>query len=103
MERVIFGRETALAGVEALGAKRALVPAPPSLATKTELATRDWCPLLIHRVGKTCHGKITSGGDRWLRWALVEAVVPASYGDAETKEGLETLRVEQRANVAKLY
>jgi len=29
--------------------------------------------------GKTYHGRITSEGNRWLRWALVEAVVPASY------------------------
>jgi len=27
--------------------------------------------------GKTYHGKITSEGNRWLRWALVEAAVPA--------------------------
>ena len=51
--------------------------------------------------GKTYHGKITSEGNRWLRWALVEAALPASYGDAEIKERLETLRAKKRANVAK--
>jgi len=51
--------------------------------------------------GKTCHGKITSEGNRWLRWALVEAAVPASYADAEIKEQLDALRRKKDANVAK--
>lgn len=51
--------------------------------------------------GKTYHGKITSEGNRWLRWALVEAVVPASYADAEIKERLDTFRKKKGANVAK--
>jgi transposase len=51
--------------------------------------------------GKTYHGKITSEGNRWIRWALVEAAVPASYADAEIKERLDTLRKAKGANVAK--
>jgi transposase len=51
--------------------------------------------------GKTYHGKITSEGNRWLRWALVEDALLASYGDAEIRERLETLRAKKRANVAK--
>jgi len=51
--------------------------------------------------GKTYHGKITSEGNRWIRWALVEAAVPASYADAEIKERLDTLRKTKGANVAK--
>jgi transposase len=51
--------------------------------------------------GKTYHGKITSEGNRWLRWALVEAVVPASYADAEIKERLDTFRKKKSTNVAK--
>ena len=51
--------------------------------------------------GKTYHGKITSEGNRWLRWALVEAVVPASYADAEIKERLDIFRKKKNANVAK--
>jgi len=51
--------------------------------------------------GKTYHGRITSEGNRWLRWALVEAVVPASYADAEIRKRLETLRKKKSANVAK--
>jgi transposase len=51
--------------------------------------------------GKTYHGKITSEGNRWLRWALVEAAVPASYADAEIKDQLDALRRRKGANVAK--
>ena len=51
--------------------------------------------------GKTYHGKITSEGNRWLRWALVEAAVPASYTAAEIKERLEAFRKKKGANVAK--
>jgi transposase len=51
--------------------------------------------------GKTYHGNITSEGNRWLRWALVEAVVPASYADAEIRERLNHLRKIKNANVAK--
>jgi transposase len=51
--------------------------------------------------GKTYHGGITSEGNRWIRWALVEAAVPASYADAEIKERLNILRKKKGANVAK--
>ncbi len=51
--------------------------------------------------GKTYHGKITSEGNRWLRWALVEAAVPASYADAEIKERLDIFRKKKSANIAK--
>jgi transposase len=51
--------------------------------------------------GKTYHGKITLEGNRWLRWALVEAVVPASYADIEIRTRLNALRKIRSANVAK--
>jgi transposase len=51
--------------------------------------------------GKTYHGRITSEGNRWLRWALVEAAVPASYADVEIKERLDIFRKKKSANVAK--
>lgn len=51
--------------------------------------------------GKTYHGKITAEGNRWIRWALVEAVVPASYADDEIRERLNTLRKKKGNNVAK--
>lgn len=51
--------------------------------------------------GKTYHGKITSEGNRWLRWALVEAAVPASYADTNIRERLDAFRKKKGANVAK--
>ena len=51
--------------------------------------------------GKTYHGNITSEGNRWIRWALVEAAVPASYADTEIKKRLDILRKTKGANVAK--
>jgi transposase len=51
--------------------------------------------------GKIYHGKITSEGNRWIRWALVEAAVPASYADAEIKKRLDIFRKTKGANVAK--
>jgi transposase len=51
--------------------------------------------------GKTYHGRITSEGNRWIRWALVEAAVPASNADAEIRERINTLRKKKGNNVAK--
>jgi len=51
--------------------------------------------------GKTYHGRLTSEGNRWLRWALIEAVVPASYADDEIRQRLNALRKIKSANVAK--
>ena len=51
--------------------------------------------------GKTYHGRITSEGNRWLRWGLIEAVVPASYADTEIRRQLDDLRKIKSGNVAK--
>lgn len=51
--------------------------------------------------GKTYHGKIILEGNRWLRWALIEAVVPASYANTEIRTRLNALRKIKNANVAK--
>ena len=51
--------------------------------------------------GKTYHGRLTAEGNHWLRWALVEAVVPASYADEGIKERLDSLRKVKSPNVAK--
>jgi transposase len=51
--------------------------------------------------GKTYHGQITLEGNKWLRWALMEAVVPASYADCEIRSRLDALRKIKNANVAK--
>ncbi len=52
--------------------------------------------------GKTYHGKMILEGNRWLRWALVEAVVPASYADSGIKKRLDSLRKNKKANIAKV-
>ena len=51
--------------------------------------------------GKTYHGNLTSEGNEWLRWAMVEAIVPASYADDQIRERLNALRKVKRPNVAK--
>ena len=51
--------------------------------------------------GKTYHGRITLEGNRWLRWGLIEAVVPASYADAEIRRQLDDLRKIKSGNVVK--
>ena len=51
--------------------------------------------------GKTYHGEITSEGNRWIRWAMVEVSIPASFGHAEIRNRLESLRDRKSANVAK--
>lgn len=35
--------------------------------------------------GKTYHGKIIKQGNKWLRWAFVEAVAPAIASDAQLR------------------
>jgi len=51
--------------------------------------------------GKTYHGGLTLEGNWWLRWALVEAMVPVSYADTEIRERLNAMRKIKSANVAK--
>jgi transposase len=36
--------------------------------------------------GKTYHGRIIKQGNKWLRWAFVEAVVPAIATDPQLRE-----------------
>jgi transposase len=51
--------------------------------------------------GKTYHGNLISEGNRWLRWGLIEAVVPASYADDDIRERLNAMRKIKSPNVAK--
>jgi len=48
------------------------------------------------------HGRITKQGNKWLRWALIEAVWPAIRADAELRYLYERLKVRKGANVAKV-
>ena len=42
--------------------------------------------------GKTVHGRIIKGGNKWLRWAFVEAVIPAVRCDKYIRMEYERLK-----------
>ena len=42
--------------------------------------------------GKTFHGKIIKQGNKWLRWAFVEAVTPAIASDPELRAQYDHLK-----------
>jgi len=52
--------------------------------------------------GKTYHGRIIKQGNKWLRWAFIEAVTPAVAHDPVLKEQYEHLKTKgsNRAKVA---
>jgi transposase len=52
--------------------------------------------------GKTWHGRITKQGNKWLRWAFVEAVTPAVASDPDLKLYYERLKIIKGANRAKV-
>jgi len=52
--------------------------------------------------GKTWHGRIIKQGNKWLRWAFVEAVAPAVASDLEIKAYYERLKATKGANRAKV-
>ena len=52
--------------------------------------------------GRTYHGKIIKEGNRWLRWAVVEAVWPAIRADFDVRCYYERLKRKKGANSAKV-
>lgn len=52
--------------------------------------------------GRTFHGRITKAGNKYLRWAMVEAVWPAIQKDIGLREMYEKLRRRKGANPAKV-
>lgn len=52
--------------------------------------------------GKTFHGRIIKAGNKWLRWAFVEAVSPAIAADPALKFDYERLKATKGANRAKV-
>lgn len=52
--------------------------------------------------GKTWHGQIIKQGNKWLRWAFVEAVAPAVAGDPALRELYERLKATKGPNRAKV-
>jgi transposase len=52
--------------------------------------------------GKVFHGRLTKQGNKWLRWALIEAVAPAVRSDPEVARYYERLRHRKGPNAAKV-
>ena len=52
--------------------------------------------------GKVFHGRITKTGNKWLRWAFIEAVQPAISCDADLFAYYQRLKMKKGANAAKV-
>lgn len=52
--------------------------------------------------GKTYHGRIIKQGNKFIRWALIEAVVPAITADAELRSFYYSLKAKKGSNAAKV-
>jgi transposase len=52
--------------------------------------------------GKVFHGRITKLGNKWLRWAFIEAVQPAISCDADLFACYQRLKMKKGANAAKV-
>lgn len=52
--------------------------------------------------GKTYHGRIIKQGNKYLLWAMVEAVVPAMKADAEIRQYYYTMKAKKGSSVAKV-
>jgi transposase len=52
--------------------------------------------------GRTFHGRITKQGNKYLRWAMIEAVWPAIRKDRELRAYYERIKEKKGANPAKV-
>ena len=52
--------------------------------------------------GKTHHGGIIKQGNKYLRWALIKAVVHAIRADAQLRSYYESMKLKKGANAAKV-
>jgi transposase len=52
--------------------------------------------------GKIFHGRITKRGNKWIRWAMVEAVVPAITSDYWLRGHYEHIKSRNGSNPAKI-
>jgi transposase len=59
-------------------------------------------PSLHSSGGKVYHGKIIKAGNKWLRWAAIEAVWPATVADVRLKIFYQSRAWRKGANVAKV-
>jgi len=51
---------------------------------------------------RTVHGRITKQGNKWVRWAMVEAVWPAIQVDGQLRRYYEQIKSRRDANTAKV-
>lgn len=72
-------------------------PSPEKLCGYTGLV-----PSVHASGGKIFHGRLTKQGNKWLRWAMVEAVRPAVKTDPEFRAYYERLRHRKGPNPAKV-
>ena len=59
-------------------------------------------PSMFSSAGKVWHGKITKQGNKWLRWAMVEAVKPAISSNGELRAYYDRIRCRKGPKAAKL-
>ena len=59
-------------------------------------------PAVYSSGGKTSHGKMIKAGNKWLRWAFIEAVWPAICKDPELREDYERHKARKGVNKAKV-
>lgn len=52
--------------------------------------------------GRTFHGRLTKQGNKYLRWAIVEAIWPAIEADPDLRAYHEKVRIKKGANPAKI-
>jgi len=52
--------------------------------------------------GKTYHGRIIKQGNKYIRWALIEAVVPAIKADTQIRNYYYSMKAKKGSNSAKV-
>lgn len=52
--------------------------------------------------GKTYHGRIIKQGNKYLRWSLIEAVIPATRKDAQICSYYYLMKAKKGSNSAKV-
>jgi transposase len=91
-----FGRFFAVLVVHEIGEIRRF-PTPEKLSAYAGLV-----PSVHASGGKVFHGRLTKQGNKWLRWAVVEAVRPAVTTDPDLRRYYERLRQRKGPNPAKV-
>ena len=91
-----LGRFFAVLVVHEIGTIRRF-PSPEKLSAYAGLV-----PAVHASGGKVFHGRLTKQGNKWLRWAAVEAVRPAVTTDPDLRRYYERLRQRKGPNPAKV-